>query len=245
MKKHRRLKIALIVVAAVLLVLAGSFGIYVSQFYHAQEQAKAILSDGTDLAVFSGGIAVGPADAKVGFIFYPGGKVEYTAYLPLLKRLSQSGVLCVLAKMPFNLAVFDISAAGRLMAKYPGIEHWYIGGHSLGGSMAAAFAADHASQLNGLVLLASYSASDLSDTSLRVLALIGSEDHVLNRDNLVKARDRMPADYQEKVIEGGNHGQFGDYGIQAGDGTALITREEQTALTTDKILEFFKIKSID
>ena len=40
------------------------------------------------------------------------------------------------------------------------------------------------------------------------------------------------------LIEGGNHAQFGYYGIQLGDDSATISREEQQAETVAAILTF-------
>ena len=39
------------------------------------------------------------------------------------------------------------------------------------------------------------------------------------------------------MIEGGNHAQFGDYGLQKGDGQAGISREEQQEITARLIEE--------
>ncbi len=78
-----------------------------------------------------------------GLIFYPGGKVEYTAYQPLMAACAERDILCVLVEMPFNLAVFDINAADGIQEQYPEVGHWYIGGHSLGGSMAASYLSKH------------------------------------------------------------------------------------------------------
>ena len=101
--------------------------------------------------------------------------------------------------------------------------------------MAGSFAAGHAEELDGLVLLASYATSDLSESGLAVLSAYGSEDGVLNRESYAKNYGHLPADTQELVIAGGNHAQFGDYGAQAGDGTAQISAEEQQALTAEAI----------
>lgn len=49
------------------------------------------------------------------------------------------GLLCVLPKMPFNLAILDSDATEGIAEQYPYIENWYIGGHSLGGAMAATY----------------------------------------------------------------------------------------------------------
>ena len=52
-----------------------------------------------------------PNEPAVGLIFYLGGKVENTAYAPLLHDLAADGILCVLVKIPCNLAVLDMNAA--------------------------------------------------------------------------------------------------------------------------------------
>ena len=65
----------------------------------------------------------------VGLIFYPGGKVEADAYIPLLAACNDYDIFCVMPKMPFRLAVFDIHAADDLRESYTNIERWYIGGH--------------------------------------------------------------------------------------------------------------------
>ena len=41
-------------------------------------------------------------------------------------------------------------------------------------------------------------------------------------------------------IPGGNHSQFGAYGDQAGDGTALLTRSAQLDLTAALILDYIQ-----
>ena len=102
--------------------------------------------------------------------------MEYISYIPLMDALARKGIMCVLLKMPFNLAVLDVNAADGIQKEYPEIEEWYIGGHSLGGSMAASYLATHVEDYEGLILLGSYSTADLSDTDLAVLSVFGSED---------------------------------------------------------------------
>ena len=179
-------------------------------------------------------------EEKAGLIFYPGGKVEHTAYEPLMKALASEGVLCVLTKMPFRLAVLDMNAADGIKEQYPDIEKWYMGGHSLGGSMAAAYLGEHHADYEGLVLLGSYSTEDLSGTSLKLLSVYGSEDKVLNYENYVESKSNLPNDFREVVLEGGCHAYFGMYGAQEGDGVPAIRNEEQIRLTVDAIMEFMK-----
>ena len=120
---------------------------------------------------------------------------------------------------------------------YPEVEHWYIGGHSLGGAMAADFAAEK-SGIEGVVLLAAFPSKDLSDTDMRVLSVYGSEDGILNRKSYEKAKSKLPSDFTEQVIEGGNHAGFAFYGEQRGDGPASISAAEQTLQTADIIAGF-------
>lgn len=189
-------------------------------------------------------ISFEPEGAKVGLIFYPGGKVEYTAYTPLMNALASNGILCVLVEMPFHLAVLDSDAAAGIQAQYPEIETWYIGGHSLGGSMAAAYLSDCEDTFAGLILLGSYAAADLSDTDLSVLSIYGSEDMVLNKENYEKNKINLPEDFTEIVLDGGCHAYFGMYGPQEGDGTPAITNEEQIKMTSDAICAFTMAQSM-
>lgn len=148
-----------------------------------------------------------------------------------MQELSKQGFLCLLEKMPLNLAVLDITAADGLQEKFPEIEKWYIGGHSLGGAMAAIYASRHADELDGLVLLGGYSTTDLRRTKLKALCIYGSNDRVMNREKYQNYKSNLPTQYVETVISGGNHAYFGSYGEQKGDGTASITNDEQMAVT--------------
>ncbi|MBE6892896.1 MAG: alpha/beta hydrolase [Ruminococcaceae bacterium] len=181
-----------------------------------------------------------PENSTKGFIFYPGGKVEYTAYQPLMAACAQQGILCILVEMPFNLAVLDINAAAGIQEQYPEIEKWYIGGHSLGGSMVASYLADHINDYDGLILLGSYSTSDLSETDLNVLSVYGSEDRVMNRAKYEENKSNLPSDFTEVVIEGGCHSYFGMYGAQDGDGKPTISNEQQILLTAEQIIKIME-----
>ena len=140
--------------------------------------------------------------------------------------------------MPGNLAVLDANAADGLQQEHPEITTWYIAGHSLGGAMAANYAAAHAEDFDGLILLAAYSTKDISQTTLRVLSVYGSEDGVLNRESYEKNWSNLPTDTTEVVLDGGCHAQFGSYGPQNGDGIPTISGEEQVRQTTEVITAF-------
>lgn len=226
--------------AAILVWLVSA--LYVGDYYHADEAAVAALAgsetvsvEKTDrMTVFS------PGNPTAGLLFYPGGKVECTAYAPLMLALAGQDVLCVLIPMPWNLAVLNPNAAEGIPELFPEVENWYIGGHSLGGSMAAGYAAKHPEELGGLVLLAAYSTADLTDSGLDVLSIYGSEDGVLNMEKYEGCRGNLPEDTVEIIISGGNHADFGSYGAQDGDGEASISSAGQIQYTAERIAEFVK-----
>ena len=243
MKNKRKILIISISIVAALAVIFGACAIYLGDYYRADEGAIAVFAPEDNVTVSTlkdGNIVFEPQGATVGFIFYPGGKVEANAYQPLMAELAREGVLCVLVEMPFNLAVFDINAADGIQEQYPEIKDWYIGGHSLGGSMAASYLADHVDEYEGLILLGSYSTADLSDTDLDVLSIFGSEDKVLNREKYDENKSNLPDGFSEAVIEGGCHAYFGLYGAQDGDGTPTIANHEQIELTAEYILKMVK-----
>ncbi|MBM7541752.1 alpha/beta hydrolase [Amphibacillus cookii] len=176
---------------------------------------------------------------QTGLIFYPGGKVETEAYGLFMQKLAEQGYDSFLVSMPFNLAVLNPSAAGDIIINNPEIEAWYIIGHSLGGAMAANFIKSNYDQIEGLILLGAYSATDLSNFDISILTLRGSEDKVLNQDKFVENRAYLPSESSiEIVIEGGNHAYFGHYGEQKSDGKATISREEQQLSTAEHINAF-------
>lgn len=225
---------------------AIAFFVYADDYYPAGETAVAALEGNSEVTVIGeageGDIVFMPKDPQAVLVFYPGGKVEYTAYAPLMQELAERGIACALVEMPFNLAVFDIDAADdvRKLAPLEGLPSsipWFIGGHSLGGSMAAAHLGANADGFAGLVLLASYSTEDLGGFGLETVSIYGSEDTVLNAEKYAKNRSNLGEGALELVIEGGNHAQFGSYGAQEGDGEATIGVEAQRTLTADFVSE--------
>ena len=225
-----------------LVIACLACGLYKNDYYHADDYALETLehpAEGISVAREHNRIIFSPENPRAGLIFYPGGKVQYESYAPLMEACASQGLLCVLVHMPGNLAVFDMDAADGIPDEYPQVEDWYIGGHSLGGSMAAAYLGSHTEEYDGLILLASYSTGDLSGSALKVLAVYGSEDRVLNMDSYEKYRENLPEDFTEYVIPGGCHAFFGSYGAQKGDGQPDLTNEEQIRLTADMIGQWF------
>ena len=232
-------KIVLPLLAGVILLITALW--YVNDYYHTDENVQEYLQTKETVSVteMSDGLYLdGPGD-NAAMIFYPGAKVEYTAYLPLLSDLAEQGIDCFLIKMPCNLAFFGQNKAKKIMDSYE-YDYWYLSGHSLGGAMAASYASGHLESLNGLVLLAAYPTKSLKSDSFSVLSLYGSEDGVLNMEKMEEGKAYMPVDYAEVCIEGGNHAQFGNYGEQKGDHAADISREEQQAQTVEAILKMME-----
>ena len=238
--KHQKRALWIVIPVAVFALLLSASLIYLESYYHADDDAIAAFSveRTVEERTLDGNMVFDPGNAKVGLIFYPGGKVEQEAYAPLMREISANGVLCVLCRMPFRLAVFDMHAADGVREAFPKIEQWYIGGHSLGGAVASIEAEAHPGVYAGMVLLASFSDKDLAKEALRVLSIYGSEDRVLNREAYEQAKSLLPDDVTETVIEGGCHAYFGMYGAQDGDGKPSITNEEQIRITAKAIIDW-------
>lgn len=237
-----RLRVGIAAVTVLIALVVGGFFAYVGDYYRADDEVeKFIESDARVSVSASDGIMTfvpENIEAETGLVFYPGGKVEWTSYAPLMRRLAERGCLCFLVKMPFNLAALDQDAAEDIIAGHGEIENWYMAGHSLGGAMAANYAAQNDDLIDGLILLASYPASDISDSDIKVLSIYGSEDKVIDMDSLEKGRNYMPQDYKEVLIDGANHSQFGSYGKQNGDGFARISADEQQSQAVEEIVKF-------
>ena len=230
----KRKRIWMIAVPA---AVVPAFLIYTGMYYHAGPEALAALDSDKNVTVSRtdyGWFFDGPSDDSA-LVFYPGAKVEETAYAPLLHRLAENGMDAFLVKMPFRLAVFGAEKASEITET----DHYrnvYIGGHSLGGAMAANYAADHADELSGVILLAAYPTEEL-DNDLQLISIYGSEDGVLNMEKVEEGEQYFPEQSTEYVIEGGNHAYFGTYGEQKGDNEARITVQEQQEETVEVILD--------
>jgi dienelactone hydrolase len=170
-----------------------------------------------------------------GFILYPGGHVDFRSYAPIAQEIASHGYRVSIVRMPLSLAVFGIDRADEVISAYPDMRYWVIGGHSLGGSMAAAYARSHSDKVQGVAFWASYpsTSDDLSITDLKGLSIYGSNDQVLNKDTFNATLDLLPHGTIMKVIQGGNHAQFGNYGLQPGDGIATISAVDQQTQAAD------------
>ncbi len=229
MRMSKIVRTVLAIVGVVLLVGTAVFLIWASNPLGPMPEAEAaLLSDETMTVSLEPWLTFAPADTAVdtGLILYPGGRVDYRSYAPTARAIAAEGYLVVIPAMPLSLAVFNPGAAADIIAARDEVATWVIGGHSLGGAMAANYIFNNPEDADGLVLWASYPAENDSLAlwrDLPVLSVYGTNDGVSNET----WDSRLPPETQWLAIEGGNHAQFGWYGRQSGDGEATINREQQ------------------
>lgn len=227
MKKF--IKRFLFTIIFIILSIITIFLIYSLNYYKADETAKEILKK-ENIKIEKNIITLYPeTNSNTGIIFYPGAKVEYISYIPLLNKLTEQGYVCFLPKMPLNFAFFDYNVADNIIDNNPNIKNWYVSGHSLGGAMASYYTSKNLNKVNGVILVGAYVYGDIPLD--KTLVLYGSNDLILNKEKL-KSTDN------EILIKGGNHSMFGNYGHQKNDGKGTITTEEQQEITVNFINEF-------
>ncbi len=182
------------------------------------------------------------ATAQTGLILYPGAKVAPAAYAPAAHQFAAAGYLVIIVPMPLNLAIFDADRATAVIATYLQVRHWAIGGHSLGGAMAAQFAYAHPAAVQGLVLWAAYppDGGSMADRPLAVVSISGTQDGLAIPAKIAASRPLLPPTTTWVPIAGGNHAQFGWYGPQDGDGVATISREAQQAQVVSATLQLLQ-----
>ena len=178
----------------------------------------------------------------VGLVFYPGARIDPVSYAPAMRALAAQGFLAVIAPMPLNLAVLDSDRAADVIADFPEISRWAVGGHSLGGAMAAAFVASDPAAVDGLVLWAAYPSSgdDLSTWDGGVTSVSATKDGLATPDDIVRTTPLLPAGAEFVIVDGGNHAQFAWYGEQRGDGVATISRDDQQSQTVAASLSLLR-----
>jgi predicted esterase len=164
-----------------------------------------------------------------GFIFYPGGRIDPQGYAALMNAIASEGYLVVVPEMPLNIAAFRPNIADEIVAYYADIGRWVIGGHSVGGTMAAQYTNTHREVVDGLAIWASYPAdnANLSNSDVPVALIYGSLDPRVNDSSVSERRHLLPDDTSYTRIDGGDHHQFGSYEIDPKDRHATIDRVTQ------------------
>lgn len=228
---NRKIKIGIIII--IVLVIAYAAFTFLS-YNHAQDTATKYLNGTSEVSVvkIDNGLFVDGHGNDTAFIFYPGAKVEYTSYLPMLCDLASEGVDCYVVQMPFNFAIFGENEADSIINS-TNYSHYILSGHSMGGYVASSYMA-HSGKGDGLVLLAAYPTEKISKPAL---SIYGSDDGVLNYKSYNESKPLMD-NLTEVIIDGGNHAQFGYYGNQSGDNPSKITPEKQQGQSVDEIVKF-------
>lgn len=248
-KTSKILKIVVIAAITIMLVLIASGGVatlvWTSGYYEPSDVAIEALNKNSMVVLEEKDyyIFVPEGEITTGIILYPGAKVDYKAYAPLAEKLAENGYVCAVVKVPLNMAMLDKDAAKTVVADYPDIKDWYVGGHSLGAATSGMVVKDNPGFFKGIIFLAGYTTVDISKDDMLVLSIYGSNDKVLSQDKYNENRENLPR-LRELVIEGGNHAQFGSYGSQKGDGEATISETEQIDQTVEFIVECIKTNDI-
>ncbi|WP_052606040.1 alpha/beta hydrolase [Calidithermus timidus] len=181
--------------------------------------------------------------AQLGLAFYPGARVDYRAYAPVLRQIAAAGYPVALMWVPFNLAITDQDRAKVVLEGYPQLR-WVLAGHSMGGVAASNFASSDDPAVRrsvvGLILWASYPQYDLSGLTLPTLALFGSKDGLIPAEKRALEVPRMPKGTRVEVLEGLNHAAFGAYGAQAGDQPADLPQAEGWEQIARASIEFLQ-----
>lgn len=231
-KKPGRVGFWIKTVIFIIIAAIVAFAIYLATPYEAKDEAKSILyiekSSVEMYGLENDKICFTPKNATVGFIFYPGERVQMEAYAQLAQGIAmQNNVLCVIMNMPLNYFPFNISRVEQLKEEYPQIKKWYIGGHSKGGQATAEYVSQNADKYAGLVLMGANPEVDLSNTKLKVLTFSATEDGICKAEDYDKFKSNLPKDNKHVLIKGGCHAYYGSYGSQWFDGSPKITAFEQ------------------
>jgi len=182
---------------------------------------------------------------NTGFIFYPGGRVDPKGYASMMHVIASKGYLVVVPEMPINMAVFNSNIADEIIAYFPDVSHWVIGGHSVGGTMAAQYTDKHPEVIDGLAIWASYPADsiDISDLDIPVVSIYGSRELRVNDTSVGERKHLLPEDTLYIRIEGGDHHQFGSYEIDPEDHLATTSRASQHKQIIQATLDILKLIS--
>lgn len=212
--------------------------VYITDYYRSDNRVNTYLKSSDEVTVkkINQGYFFDGKGDKNAIIFYPGAKVEYTSYAPLMYKLASEGIDTFLVEMPYNIAFLSTNKANGIIKKY-NYDNIYMSGHSMGGVVASNYTIKNSNKIKGLILLASYTTRKIPD-NVSVLSIYGSNDRVLNIDKYNKYKSKWPNNSYEYIIDCGNHANFGSYGIQDSDGIPCITREEQENITVAEIKKY-------
>lgn len=248
--KMQRIALSLFLAISLLATLSlGSFWQWTQTHAAISPEVQAALSHNDDTVSFSLThdnqwlVFLPTADKKAqGVILYPGALVTPYAYAGLASDIAKAGYPVVIPQMPFNLALTNADVYQDIAEQFPTVQHWALGGHSLGGAFASLqvdpLDIPATDEINGLFFLGAYPTVDFANTSLPMLNIWASEDGLVDDVTRAEAEPKFSAETTSIWLEGGNHAQFGLYGEQSGDLPATITSEQQQQLIVAAFLEW-------
>lgn len=182
---------------------------------------------------------------NAGLIFHPGGYVDPEAYARIFSKVAETGVLCIIVPGPQRTPIANRFSSDKVMRAHPEITHWFIAGHSQGGAVASLYVRDRENQpediakkITGLIFLGFFvfDRHSLAHRNLPCLSVYGSRDG--HADKFKPNEKNLPQNAKVICIEGGNHGQFGAYGLHFGDQTPEIPRHDQQDIAINAITAF-------
>lgn len=234
---RRRRALALAVAGAVVTAVGVFIALFLTTGYEADEYSVALLenpSSATKVTLHPRVIEIHDATVAIRaeFVFYPGAKVDPVAYIPLASEIAAQGIRVWITVMPSDLAPLGARRFAKILPLLDRSIPVLLGGHDLGGGVAARFLSREPEAASGLVMVSAYPgrSTDLSHANLPVLAINGTNDQILDADRFALSRTLYPRGARLYEISGANHAGYGNYGQQRGDGVASITPARQQAL---------------
>ena len=181
--------IALVVAAAALGVIVWAWVTAWGAIVHGHPAYAVLLGAAALLAVLG---------VVVALRFQPGALVDPRAYAAVLRPLAAAGHPVVIVKQPLGIAFLALGAFDDARDVVPDADGWVIGGHSLGGTVAAMQADEHDEdterRATGLILYASYPADDISETlTTQVLSISGTEDGLATPSKIADSAATLPS----------------------------------------------------
>ena len=138
------------------------------------------------------GLTLLPASSSghAGLIFICGSGIAAEAYAPLLRPVAEEGFAVFVVKLPYRFAPLEspkqvaVDRARGVIAAHHEVTHWVIGGHSLGGALAARMARSASGSLSAMVLVATThpKEDDLSFLTIPVTKIYASNDAIAPPD---------------------------------------------------------------
>lgn len=231
------MRVVAIAIVAVLVAVIAGFLAYASSPMMAEEGPLARAEQAVTITESAEGVVLTPSNPTgEGLIFFAGARVDPAAYANKLSGVAESGITVVIARPTLNFAILETRPLSTWEGLAPGVDSWAVGGHSLGGVKACMYAADETNDVSAVVLFGSYCSVDLSGTGIPALTFIGGNDELSTEAKIEAAADLLPADAEFVTIPDASHAQFGDYGIQPGDGPQEADGDDVRDAITDGVV---------